>query len=80
MAQIGYRIGTMSGEQYWFKEFDLATSRLLRGRHEFMDLWHPADGIGETGAAALPCCLGVAFTAGIQGLRGRQSGACHGKQ
>ena len=37
MADIGYRIGTMSGEQYWFKEVDLATSRLLRGRHEFMD-------------------------------------------
>ena len=54
MADIGYRIGTMSGEQYWFKEFDLATSRLLRGRHEFMDIWHPADCIGETGAAACP--------------------------
>jgi 3-oxoacyl-[acyl-carrier-protein] synthase-1 len=63
MAEIGYRIGTMSGEQYWFKEFDLATSRLLRGRHEFMDLWHPADGIGETGAASLLCCLGLAHEA-----------------
>ena len=46
-AEIGYRIGTMSGEQYWFKEFDLATSRLLRGSHEFMDLLHPADGVGD---------------------------------
>ena len=67
MADIGYRIGTMSGEQYWFKEFDLATSRLLRGRHEFMDIWHPADCIGETGAARLPCCLAVAFTAARKG-------------
>jgi 3-oxoacyl-[acyl-carrier-protein] synthase-1 len=63
MAQIGYRLGTMSGEQYWFKEFELATSRLLRGRHEFMDLWHPADAIGEVGAASLPCLLGVALDA-----------------
>lgn len=63
MAQIGYRIGTMSGEQYWFKEFELATARLLRGRHEFMDLWHPADCIGEVGAASLPCCLAVAAMA-----------------
>jgi 3-oxoacyl-[acyl-carrier-protein] synthase-1 len=67
MQEIGYRISTMSGEQYWFKEFDLATSRLLRGRHEFMDLWHPADSIGETGAAALPCCLAVAWMAAYKG-------------
>jgi 3-oxoacyl-[acyl-carrier-protein] synthase-1 len=63
MARVGYRIGTMSGEQYWFKEFELATSRLLRGRHEFMDLWHPADCIGEVGAASLPCCIAVAAMA-----------------
>lgn len=63
MAEIGYRIGTMSGEQYWFKEFDLATSRLLRGRHEFMDIWHPADCIGETGTASTLCCLSLAYEA-----------------
>ncbi len=63
MAEIGYRIGTMSGEQYWFKEFDLATSRLLRGRHDFMDIWHPADCIGETGASSMICCIGLALEA-----------------
>jgi 3-oxoacyl-[acyl-carrier-protein] synthase I len=67
MADIGYRIGTMNGEQYWFKEFDLATSRLLRGRHEFMDVWHPADCIGETGTAAPLVCLGVASMASRKG-------------
>jgi 3-oxoacyl-[acyl-carrier-protein] synthase-1 len=67
MREIGYRIGTMSGEQYWFKEFALATSRLLRGRHGFMDIWHPADAIGETGAAALPSCLAVAWMAARKG-------------
>jgi 3-oxoacyl-[acyl-carrier-protein] synthase-1 len=63
MAGVGYRIGTMSGEQYWFREFDLATSRLLRGRHDFMDLWHPADCIGEAGAASLPVGIGLALIA-----------------
>ncbi len=67
MAQIGYRIGTMSGEQYWFKELELATARLLRGRHEFMDLWHPADCIGEVGAASLLCCVAVAAMAARKG-------------
>ena len=70
MADIGYRIGTLSGEQYWFKELELATSRLLRGRHEFMDIWHPADCIGETGAAASLICMGVAWTAARKGYAG----------
>jgi 3-oxoacyl-[acyl-carrier-protein] synthase-1 len=67
MARVGWRIGTMSGEQYWFKEHDLAVARLLRGRHEAVDLWHPADGIGETGAASLACCLVLAFEAARKG-------------
>jgi 3-oxoacyl-[acyl-carrier-protein] synthase-1 len=67
MARVGWRIGTMSGEQYWFKEHDLAVARLLRGRHEAVELWHPADGIGETGAASLACCLVLAFEAARKG-------------
>jgi 3-oxoacyl-[acyl-carrier-protein] synthase-1 len=63
MENIAYRLSTLSGEQYFFKEMELATSRLLRNRHEFMDLWHPADSIGETGAAAVPVCIGVAWMA-----------------
>ncbi len=67
MAGVGWRIGTMSGEQYWFKEHDLAVARLLRGRHAPVDLWHPADGIGETGAASLAACLVLAFEAARKG-------------
>jgi 3-oxoacyl-[acyl-carrier-protein] synthase-1 len=67
MAGVGWRIGTMSGEQYWFKEHDLAVARLLRGRHAPVDLWHPADGIGETGAASLAVCLVLAFEAARKG-------------
>lgn len=67
MAGAGWRLGTMSGEQFWFKEHDLAVSRLLRGRHEPVELWHPADCIGETGAAALPVCLALAFEAARKG-------------
>ncbi|MGI9499985.1 MAG: hypothetical protein ACR2P3_08105, partial [Geminicoccaceae bacterium] len=52
MAEVGYRIADLSGEQYTFKEADLAVSRILRDRHDFQDLWHPADCIGECGAAA----------------------------
>ncbi|MCX8101687.1 MAG: hypothetical protein N3D77_10675 [Geminicoccaceae bacterium] len=67
MAEVGWRLGTMSGEQFWFKEHDLAVSRLLRGRHEPVELDHPADCIGETGAASLACCLALAFEAARKG-------------
>jgi 3-oxoacyl-[acyl-carrier-protein] synthase-1 len=67
MAQIGYRMADISGEQYAFKEADLAVSRILRDRHEFQDLWHPADCIGETGAAAVLSMLAVALTAARKG-------------
>ncbi len=67
MAEVGWRLGTMSGEQFWFEEHELAVARLLRGRHAFQDLWHPADCIGETGAAALACCLALAFEAARKG-------------
>ena len=67
MAQIGYRIADISGEQYAFKEADVAVSRILRDRHEFQDLWHPADCIGEVGAAAVPGMLAVALTAARKG-------------
>lgn len=63
MAAIDYRITDISGEQYAFKEASLALSRLLRVRKEEFDIWHPADCIGEVGAAALPCMLGVALAA-----------------
>jgi 3-oxoacyl-[acyl-carrier-protein] synthase-1 len=52
MHDLDFRISDIAGEQYFFKEAALALSRLLRRRKEEFDLWHPAEGIGETGAAA----------------------------
>lgn len=63
MAEVGYRLSTLNGEQHWFREIELATTRLLRGRHEAIDLWHPAGSVGEVGAAALPLALGLAVEA-----------------
>jgi 3-oxoacyl-[acyl-carrier-protein] synthase-1 len=61
--QLDYRITDLNGEQYGFKEAALALTRCLRVRKEEFDLWHPADCIGEVGAAIVPCALGVALEA-----------------
>jgi 3-oxoacyl-[acyl-carrier-protein] synthase I len=62
-VDIDYRITDANGEQYWFKEAALALTRTMRIRKETMDLWHPADCIGDIGAAFVPCILGIAFYA-----------------
>jgi 3-oxoacyl-[acyl-carrier-protein] synthase I len=57
--QIDYRISDLSGEHYRFKEVALATSRLMRQHKPDFGILHPADCVGEVGAAALPTMLGV---------------------
>ena len=54
-----HRIADLNGEQYRFKEAGLAMTRLLRQRKVNFPMWHPADCIGEVGAAALPAMLAI---------------------
>jgi len=62
-ADIDFRISDCNGEQYGFKEAALALMRTLRMRKELFEIWHAADCIGEIGAAAGPCALGIALAA-----------------
>lgn len=67
MRQLDYRVTDLSGEQYYFKEASLALLRTLRQRKESFDLWHPAECIGEVGAAAGIVMLAVATCASQKG-------------
>lgn len=67
LEQIDWRITDNSGEQYFFKESALALSRTLRGRKETFDIWHPAECVGEVGAAIGPILLGVLLSAARKG-------------
>ena len=58
LAITDFRIADLSGEHYYFKEAALALSRCLRDTDKFHDLWHPADCVGECGAA-----MGLLMTA-----------------
>ncbi|MCB1869900.1 MAG: hypothetical protein KDI43_15645 [Gammaproteobacteria bacterium] len=48
---LDFKITDISGGQYAFKESSLAFSRIDRTHREEFDIWHPADCIGEVGAA-----------------------------
>ncbi len=63
LGEVDYRIASVNGEQYWFKEASLAETRILREHKEEFDLWHVVDCIGEVGAATVPCSLGIALAA-----------------
>ena len=52
MQDLDFRITDMAGEQYYFKEAALALARVLRVRKEKLEIWHPAECIGEAGAVS----------------------------
>jgi 3-oxoacyl-[acyl-carrier-protein] synthase-1 len=67
LHDIDYRIADLSGEHYYFKEAALVVGRLLRVVRSEIDLWHPAECIGETGALAGLAILVVAEAAARTG-------------
>ena len=71
------RISALSGEQYFFKEAALAASRLIRDPASEADLWHPADCVGEVGAAAGPLAIAIAATACVKGYAPASRILCH---
>jgi len=58
MGDLDFRITDLSGEQYGFKEATLALSRIRRRLTERFEILHPADCVGEIGAAIMPVVLG----------------------
>jgi 3-oxoacyl-[acyl-carrier-protein] synthase-1 len=77
MGDLDFRITDLSGEQYGFKEAALALTRILRVRKEEFDIWHPADCIGEVGAAIGPAILTIALLAARKGYLLGNRVLCH---
>ena len=74
---VDYRLMDGSGEQYRMKETALALARAVRKVKPEFDLWHPADSIGEVGAAIGPVLLGVALAAARKGYAPGPGVLCH---
>lgn len=51
---LSFKICDLSGEQFYFKEASIAFSRIDRTRRTHFEIWHPAESVGETGAAIGP--------------------------
>jgi 3-oxoacyl-[acyl-carrier-protein] synthase-1 len=75
--KVDYRLTDANGEQYWFKEAALAMTRSMRVRKQNFYLCHAADCVGETGAAAVLCALGVALAAARKNYAFGPGVLCH---
>jgi 3-oxoacyl-[acyl-carrier-protein] synthase I len=67
LFDIDYRLSDVNGEQYFFKETELCVARLLRRHKDAFAIWHPADSIGDCGAAAGGILVAMAKSAAIKG-------------
>jgi 3-oxoacyl-[acyl-carrier-protein] synthase-1 len=63
MHEVDFRLSDVTGESYGFREQSLAVAGVMRIVRQDLPLWHCADSIGDTGAAAGLCQLVVAFHA-----------------
>jgi 3-oxoacyl-[acyl-carrier-protein] synthase I len=78
MHEVDFRLSDVTGESYGFKEQALALSRLMRQRREELPLWHAADSIGDSGAAAGLCHFIVAMAAWGKKYGPGSTAACFG--
>jgi len=72
-----FRVGSMSGEEYFFNEATLAQQKTLTQKIPKHPLWHPADSLGEVGAAIGGAMVIQAYYAMINGYAPGDNAICH---
>ena len=77
MQEMDFRVSDVSGESYAFKEQALALARTLKVRKEELPIWHCAESIGDTGAAAGICQLVVVSAAFGRGYAPGDRAICY---
>lgn len=76
LQDVAFRVSDATGESYAFKEQALMLARVLRSRREDFPLWHCADSLGDTGAAAGACGLVCAHRAFVRRYAPGSSALC----
>lgn len=69
-ARIGRTVSDLNGERWRFQEWALVETRCLAALPDEWQLWHPADCIGDVGAAYAPVAIGIAVRAFARGYAG----------
>jgi len=75
--ETSFRVGSMSGEEYFFDEATLAQTKTLKQKIPDHPLWHPADSIGEVGAAIGGAMVIQTYYAMLKGYAPGDNAICH---
>jgi len=75
--EVDVRSSDVAGEGYAFKELALSLQKLMRVRRDVLPIWHAADIIGDTGAAAGAVQLVIAMQALRRGYAPGRRFVCH---
>lgn len=77
ISATDFRISSASGESYFFQELSMVHGRTLDERKNTHPLWHPADHIGEVGAASGAAMVVMAHYAFQKGYAPGNTAICH---
>jgi 3-oxoacyl-[acyl-carrier-protein] synthase I len=75
--ETAFRVASVSGEDYFFREASLAQYRTLKQKVPEHRLWHPADSIGEVGAAVGGAMVVMVYYAFAGGYAPGDIALCH---
>lgn len=75
--ETAFRVASLSGEDYFFNEAALAQKKALKQRVPEHRLWHPADSIGEVGAAVGGAMVVMVYYAFVKGYAPGYKALCH---
>jgi 3-oxoacyl-[acyl-carrier-protein] synthase-1 len=77
LSDVAWRLADANGEQYAFREAQLVLQRLLRIPKPRFPLWLMSEGLGDVGAAAVPCGIGMVLAATLRGYTPGKRVLCH---
>jgi 3-oxoacyl-[acyl-carrier-protein] synthase-1 len=66
-SSIAFRVSDLNGESYYGIDSMLAMSRFYKTRREHLEIWHPADCVGDIGAASGALLIILASTGIVKG-------------
>lgn len=75
--ETSFRVGSMSGEEYFFDEATLAQQKTLKQKIPDHPLWHPSDSIGEVGSAIGGAMVIQTYYAMLNGYAPGDNAICH---
>lgn len=73
----GFRVSSVSGEDYFFREAALAQIKTLKQKVEEQPLWHPTDSIGEVGASSGGAIVIMVYYALLKSYSLGSNAICH---